>query len=371
MRIKSYFAATVEDAVAQARQELGAEAMLVSTSRAPAEARHLGDYEVVFASIAPPPEEHQQEAVQDRLAAQVAELKRELEGMRRALTHSVFAPSSWPGAPPASADAYAQLAAAEVTPDLAREIVRGAESRAASAALEPAAFRGALVEELQSRIAAEPVLGRSRGDTRSAAPHVTALVGPPGAGKTTTLVKLAANYGIACRRPVVLLSADTYRVAAAEQLRHFAAILGVGLQVVDTVAALAQALEECRGKDLVLIDTPGFAGSDMDHAAELARFFSHRSDVDTQLVLPASMKPPDLTRMIDAFAIFHPQRLLFTRLDETCSCGPILNESVRIGKPLSFFANGQRIPEDIETASAARLVELLLAGGGREARSAA
>jgi flagellar biosynthesis protein FlhF len=223
-----------------------------------------------------------------------------------------------------------------------------------------------LAEELESRITAEPLLGR--GEVR---PRIVALVGPPGAGKTTTLVKLAVNYGVAARRPALLLSMDTYRVAAADQLRSYAAILGVGFQVLETVAALAQAIEEHRGKDLLLIDTPGFGFGDMDHAGALARFLAGRSDVDAQLVLSSSMKSADLTRVVDAFEVFRPQRLLFTRLDETGSFGPILNEAARTRKPLSFFGTGQRIPEDLETASRSRVSELVLAGHRSRALSAA
>ena len=83
------------------------------------------------------------------------------------------------------------------------------------------------------------------------------------------------------------------------------------------------------------------------------------------------MKPADLSRTVDAFDIFHPRHLLFTRLDETGSCGPIFNEAARTGKPLSFFATGQRIPEDLETAGRERLLDLILAGQGGKARSAA
>ena len=130
--------------------------------------------------------------------------------------------------------------------------------------------------------------------------------------------------------------------------------------MLETVAALAQTIEENRGKDLILIDTPGFGFSDLDISAGLAQFLSTREDIDTHLVLSSSMKSADLTRVVDRFEVFRPDRLLFTKLDETGSFGPILHEAVRSGKPLSFFATGQRIPEDLETASKSRLVELIL-----------
>jgi|CZKN01.1.fsa_nt_gi flagellar biosynthesis protein FlhF len=382
MRIKSYFAAAVEDAMAQARQELGPEAMLVNSRKAPPEARHLGEYEVVFAAEnAPGQAEGAAAQVQlqggnaDRLAIDVASLKNELEGMRRALVRSAFAPARWSGVSPTASEAYAALAAQEVLPSLAREIVEAAEARVSAARTtvpraaqseEKANWRQALVEEVRSRFTVEPSLGRGESP-----PRVAALVGPSGSGKTTTLVKLAVQYGLASRRPVVLLSVDTFRIAAAAQLRSFAAILGVGLQVLETVGALAQAIEENRGKDLILIDTPGFGPADMEADCGLAHFLSSRSDIDTHLVLSSSMKAADVTRMVDRFEIFRPQRMLFTRLDETESLGPIFNEAARTGKPLSFFANGQRIPEDLEAVTWDRLVERLLGTPASQAASVA
>jgi flagellar biosynthesis protein FlhF len=382
MRIKSYFAAAVEDAMAHARQELGPEAMLVNSRKAPPEARHLGEYEVVFAAEnAPGQAEGAAAQVQlqggnaDRLAIDVASLKNELEGMRRALVRSAFAPARWSGVSPTASEAYAALAAQEVLPSLAREIVEAAEARVSAARTtvpraaqseEKASWRQALVEEVRSRFTVEPSLGRGESP-----PRVAALVGPSGSGKTTTLVKLAVQYGLASRRPVLLLSVDTFRIAAAAQLRSFAAILGVGLQVLETVGALAQAIEENRGKDLILIDTPGFGPADMEADCGLAHFLSSRSDIDTHLVLSSSMKAADVTRMVDRFEIFRPQRMLFTRLDETESLGPIFNEAARTGKPLSFFANGQRIPEDLEAVTWDRLVERLLGTPASQAASVA
>jgi flagellar biosynthesis protein FlhF len=185
------------------------------------------------------------------------------------------------------------------------------------------------------------------------------------------LVKLAVSYGLAARKPVLLLSVDTHRVAAADQLRSYAAILGVGFQLLETVSSLAQAIEENRGKELIFLDTPGLSYGDLEDSESLAHFLATRADIDTHLVLPASMKAADLSRMVDAFEILRPRHLLFTKLDETGSYGPILSEAARSGKPLSFFTAGQRIPEDLEAASPERVLDLVFRGAGGRARSAA
>lgn len=383
MKIKSYFSRTPEAALALARQEMGTEAVLVDSRKSPPESRHLGEYEVVFA-VDSPPDETRESAASGRLSLEVAELKKELGGMRRTLTRTAFAPPDWLGASASLSDAYSILIASDVAPDLAREVAQGAEARikktsdthhspgtrppaAAQAKVrlpEKLSIERALAEELESRVQVEAALGKGEAN-----PRVVALVGPPGAGKTTTLVKLAVNYGLASRRPTLLLSMDTYRVAAADQLRSFAAILGVGVQVLETVTSLAQAVEENRGKELILIDTPGLTADDLESSADLAHFLATRPRVDTQLVLSASMKSADLCRVVDSFEVFAPNRLLFTRLDETATFGSIFNEAARTNKPLSFFSNGQRIPEDLEAASRARLSELILTASSGRSRS--
>jgi flagellar biosynthesis protein FlhF len=382
MKIKSYYSRSVESAIAEAREELGPEAMLVESRKAAPDARHLGEYEVVFAltSDAPPATARSAGSSaatpRDSISHDVSELKRELEGMRRAITRTAFAPPQWLSGAPDLSDAYAVLTANEVAPDLAREIVQSAESRASGGSRskvaqlnqprDSGAYQQALIQELESRFTVKPALGRTESGAR-----ITALVGPPGAGKTTTLVKLAVNYGLACRRPVLMISMDNHRIAAAEQLRSYAGILGVGFQVLETVSALAQSIEENRNKDLILIDTPGLGFTEISDSSTLARFLSTRADIDTQLALAASVKPADLSRMVDAYQVFKPQRLVFTKLDETASFGAIFNEAVRTGMPLSFFATGQRIPEDLEEVTPGRLTGMILSGQGLRSRSVA
>src|ERR1035441_801976 len=197
MKIKSYYSRTVEDAMAAARQEMGPDAMLVNSRKAPPEVRHLGEYEVVFANVAgavAPAEaalrlpgersEAPHAPANDRLSTEVAELKKELEGMRHAITRTAYAPAQWIGVSQDLSDAYAMLTAAELSAELAREIVQAAGDRLNGQRLppgrptprtDPSAFQRALTEEISSRFTTEGTLGRS-----PETPRIVALVGPPG-----------------------------------------------------------------------------------------------------------------------------------------------------------------------------------------------
>jgi flagellar biosynthesis protein FlhF len=208
-------------------------------------------------------------------------------------------------------------------------------------------------ERLQDLVSVEPTLG-----------PIVALVGPAGVGKTTTLIKLAVRYGLISGKSVHLLTADVHRVAAADQLRALAAILGIGCDVAETPAALLRHVEEQKARDLILIDTPGFSLSDLNRdaheACELAEVLGSCPGIDTHLVLSAAMKPADLSRVAEAFEIFKPSKLLFTRIDETTRYGALLNEANRRDLPISFLTNGQRIPDDLEETTIQRLSALLL-----------
>jgi len=356
MRLKSFFADTIEEAIQRAHREMGPEAMLVNSKTAAPEARHLGAFEVVCAADKqsrsdetrfPFSQGEQQPAAApvDKLSHEVSELKQQMERLALALARS-GAGMAGIGSDPELSKIFATLSQAELDADMAYDVVAQVGTPATMGALR--AVLGRLV-----RTDHELGGGASR-------PRTVALIGPPGSGKTTTLVKLAVRYGITGRRPAQILSLDTYRIGAAEELRSYASILGIGFQIIETTGALGQALEEHRQKDLVLIDTPGLAGNERDCFADLAGFLSSCPDIDTHLVLPASMRTSDLKRAAEQYDVLEPSKLLFTRLDETETFGPILSQSVRMGKPVSFLSRGQRIPEDLEAATAELLLDLVL-----------
>ena len=355
MRIKSFYANTVEGAVALARRDMGAEAMLVESRKAPLEARHLGEYEVVCA-VVPEAEPAQTDTAPDssaqdaRLARELAEMRRQLDLMGKTITRSAWSGTHWLSASPEMPEWHARLMAADIEGELVHQILSAAERRCGP---EWNGLAEAVTAEIEQHMLVSGAVSAPGG------PGVMALVGPPGAGKTTMLAKLAVTCGLAARRPLALVSMDEFRVGGADTLRSYAAILGAGFHALDSVSALAQTLAEHQGKRLVLIDTPGYGPRDMDRAADLARFISTRPDITTHLVLTATMKSADLLHVAERYEIFHPASLLFTRLDETAGFGTAFSLSVRLGKPISFLSTGQEIPDDVAPATKERMLSLL------------
>ena len=278
--------------------------------------------------------------------------------MRRTITRSALAPAQWLSTPPDASDGYAALhrPARRERPDLAREI---AQSAAVSKRdVDGRRLRAALAEELEARFEVQAVLGR--GEAR---PRIVALVGPPGlrqdhhpgqaGGELRPGGAPAGNAAVDRHLP------GGGGRAIALLCRHPRGGIPTGRDGVGPGSGHRGASRQ--GADFPRHSRAGLGGSGgLLHA--WAQFLSTREDIDTQLVVSSSMKSADLSRVVDSFEPFRPQRLIFTKLDETGSFGPIFNEAVRTGKPLSFFTNGQRIPEDLEAATKGRVAELILGG---------
>jgi flagellar biosynthesis protein FlhF len=187
-----------------------------------------------------------------------------------------------------------------------------------------------------------------------------AFIGPTGVGKTTTLAKLAAQMSLKGTRKIGLISLDTYRIGAAEQLASYGRILGLPADVAGTREELRKALERHRGKDLLLIDTAGHNPRDTAQMEELKGLLETVPGVENHLVLSATTRDEDQARIVERFRMMPIGSYLFTKIDETEGYTSIVNQMLRFKRPLSYLTTGQRVPEDIEPATKSRVAGLVL-----------
>lgn len=205
-----------------------------------------------------------------------------------------------------------------------------------------------------------PVSGPLR--LKSGSPLVVAFVGPTGAGKTTTIAKLVSYYSLHKKGAVSIITADTYRIAAIEQIRAFADIVGVRLHVVFNPQEAQDALTLCENDDIVFVDTAGRSQKNNTHMKELASLVEVLRPDDTHLVLSATTKDSDIHDVIKRYREVPIHHLLFTKLDETVKIGNIFNAVNQYAIPVSYFTIGQNVPEDIEIAQPVKFVQRLLTG---------
>ena len=196
---------------------------------------------------------------------------------------------------------------------------------------------------------------------RTDTPRIVALVGPTGVGKTTTTAKLAAMYALNRGNKVALITMDIFRVGAVEQLKTYSRIMGIPLEVASTPKELEKAVEKHGGSDLIFIDTAGRSHKDKEKLDEMKGFLlEHQIPIEVYLCLSATTKDRELEEILNRFRIFQPSKVVFTKIDECESFGNVVNLLMKDNLQIAYFTTGQRVPEDIEVATSARLAELIL-----------
>lgn len=189
---------------------------------------------------------------------------------------------------------------------------------------------------------------------------IAALLGPTGVGKTTTLAKIAAQCVLEKGISTAFITADTYRISAVEQLKTYADILGLPIAIVYSPEELKEAIQKFRQKQLILIDTAGRSQHNRRQMAELKEFLGVNQNIEKYLVLSATTKNEDAKDILEKFSACKPDKVIFTKTDETKSLGVILNILRRREMRLSYLTNGQSVPDDIVPAEAGKLAELFL-----------
>ena len=196
-------------------------------------------------------------------------------------------------------------------------------------------------------------------------PKAVFFIGPTGVGKTTTIAKIASKFSVEGKKKVALLTTDTYRIAAAEQLRTYADILEVPFRVIYTVEEIDNSLRDFKDYDYIFVDTAGHYHKNEIQKANMNEFIHSvdgKVEKEAYLVLSATTKYRDLLSIADSYSEMTEYKLIFTKLDETVTLGNLLNLKLYTGAPLSYVTCGQNVPDDIEQFNPQKTVKLLLGG---------
>jgi flagellar biosynthesis protein FlhF len=279
----------------------------------------------------------------DRLQSRVEELCRRGNPASRDLPESLFR-------------LFTDLIDADVSEDFARELVEQVRREVPEAEWSDCdRLRERLARKVEEGIAIAGPIRITPGHR-----HLVALVGPTGVGKTTTIAKLAANYRLREKRRVGLITVDTYRIAAVEQLRTYADIIDLPMEIVSTPGEMHQAVARMADLDLILMDTAGRSPRDEVKIQELKLMLAEAAPDEVHLVLSGVASAASLSKTAEQFAAVGTTALVLTKLDEALSLGNLLPLLRTSGLPLSYLTHGQNVPDDIAAADGARLARIVL-----------
>ena len=261
----------------------------------------------------------------------------------------------WPDLPQAFQKAYEKLQRFNISDDIATALIHRWKGH------YPNYKKGDKVDvRLLEQYIGEMLIPAGPIQLKTKGPTTVMLVGPTGVGKTTSIAKLAARYKIQQKKSVGLITIDTYRIAAVEQLRTYADLIGVPLKVIASPEALQEAIKALSDRDLILIDSAGRSPRNADKMNELHQYVDAAKADELHLVLSMSVGADVMADTLKRYQEFSISKLLFTKLDEAVNYGAILGIINKTQKPIGYITTGQEVPDDIEIATQERLARLIL-----------
>lgn len=380
MGVRNYKAKSIAEAVRKVKADLGSDAMILSTRQVPKGFKNpygsdMFEVSALSAQEAPPAGERDQ-AFADALLSGAANsrpgsqtpaapevcwqaLQSELVGIRELLAlltiggglpDTILQHPQWLGL-------YARLVRAGVSGQRVRSAIQhfseaGAPPDAAGAAQQ------ILTEILKPIVTCDPFAAAGSG------PQFAAFVGPTGVGKTTTIAKLAAELSLKAKKRVGLISVDSFRIGAVEQLKTYAAIMGLPCLPAFSHQDLRLAVEKMARLDIILIDTAGHSHLDEERMQQLQAVLGGHGPIASHLVLSTATNRLDLQEAASRFAVFRPCSYVFTKLDETRQRGVIIDQAETLRLPISYITTGQKVPEDIHPATRQTILRQLFGTPG-------
>jgi flagellar biosynthesis protein FlhF len=379
MKIHTYRAKTMQQALDLVRHELGPEAAVLHTREL--HASLLGrllfgkSYEIAASAEADVPsrlpaavsyepaqpqfagspiEANYRDRYRNDFRTQVGAELDELNFMSNQLQHHTTE-SDVQHLPDALFQIYADLIEAEFEERIAQELIEHLRSETPVDLNDSFAMRAELLRLVESELRVSGPLQVTPNSGK-----VVALVGPTGVGKTTTIAKLAANYRLRENKSVGLITVDTYRIAAVEQLRTYAEIIDLPMEVVSTPREMREAIARMRSLDLVLMDTAGRSPKDDVRIQELKTILAEANPAEVHLVLSAVGSAKSLATTTERFAAVGTTSMIVTKLDEATGLGNLLSVARSCQLPVSYVTDGQNVPDDIQVAQKRTLAQQIL-----------
>jgi flagellar biosynthesis protein FlhF len=360
LKVKLFTAQNMAEAMTQVKQDLGRDAVILHTRRFKKGGvmgffgKEMVEVMAAVDSTAAPVAEKKMQIVLPPAAddTQLTALQLEMSNMRKIMEQMLY---QLPEHGKQSSPLQDLLIKNDIEPLIAAKLVKGLPEEQSIAGSDQGIVRKLLFERIVD------YLQKTSGiDISPTGCKTVALIGPTGVGKTTTIAKLAANFALKEGHKVALITADTYRIAAVEQLKTYGDIIGIPIETVYSPDELKEAMCRHNDKNLVLIDTAGRSPSNYYQLAELQALLDVDPSIETHLVLSTATKYRDALEIVNKFSVCSPQKLLFTKVDEASSVGTIFNLLYHFPATVSYVTTGQSVPDDIELASSTKLANMIL-----------